>query len=540
MIPLKVAAAFAWFIGFSLCVRAAEWQWSAAEGEARAYLWIPPGCGKVRGLMLANHNMIEQGILEHPKMRETLAELDFAEMWVVPYLDIRFDFNRGAGERFQKLADSLAERSGYREISTVPVVPLGHSACASFPWNFAAWSPERTLAILSIHGDAPQTSLTGYGGPKVEWGGRKIDGIPGLMTMGEYEWTEERRTALRDFVSRNPRAPIAFLGEAGRGHFDYSDRLVEFLSMFLRKSAAARHPLPGQGESLRPVSPEDGWLVEEWHFDGRSPSAPPAACGSYTGDRAKAFWTFDHESAEAIEQYGAMVRGKKPQLLAVWSDERRPEKRSGEPVTPEFLPEKDGITFQLHAGFADAVPGDKQNTNAARWTRLPVGAALGHAAPENIRLSPIVGPVRQTGPRTFQYNPGRAEFTENRRNHDMWILAEHPGDDTFKSVVQQVMVKAIPNGDGKPQHIRFPEIHDVREGTPSVKLEATSDSGEPVHYFVREGPAEVEGDLLRLTRIPPKARFPVEVTVIAWQAGRPREPKLQAAEWVERRFRITR
>lgn len=540
MILLKVAAACAWFLGLSLSAGAAEWQWSAAEGEARAYLWIPPECRKVRGLVLANHNMIEQGILEHPKMRETLAELGFAEMWVVPYLDIRFDFNRGAGERFQKLADSLAERSGYEEISTVPVVPLGHSACASFPWNFAAGRPERTLAVLSIHGDAPQTNLTGYGGPKVEWGDRKIDGIPGLMTMGEYEWSEERRMALREFVSRNPGAPIAFLGEAGRGHFYCSARLVEFLSMFLRKAAAARLPLPGEGEALRPVSPEGGWLVEEWHFDGRSPAASPAAYGSYTGDRAGAFWTFDRESAEATEQYGGLARGKMPQLLAVWSDDSRAEKSCGEPVTPRFLPEKDGITFQLHTGFLDKVPGNKENTNAARWARSPVGSVLGHADAGEIRLSPIVGPVRQTGPRSFQYSPGRAEFMDNRRNHDMWILAEHPGDGTYKSVVQQVMVKAIPNGEGKPQDIRFPEIHDVRAGASSVKLEATSDSGEPVRYFVREGPAEVEGDLIRLTRIPPGARFPMEVTVVAWQSGRAGEPKLQSAAWVERRFRITR
>ena len=35
---------------------------------------------------------------------------------------------------------------------------------ATFPWNFAAWNPERTLAIISYHGDAPRTNLTGYGG----------------------------------------------------------------------------------------------------------------------------------------------------------------------------------------------------------------------------------------------------------------------------------------------------------------------------------------------------------------------------------------
>lgn len=93
---------------------------------------IPPNCKRVRGVVVASHNMIEQGILEHPTMRKTLADLDFAEVWIVPYLDIRFDFNHGVGERFQRIVEALAGDSGYSELSTAPVVPLGYSACASF------------------------------------------------------------------------------------------------------------------------------------------------------------------------------------------------------------------------------------------------------------------------------------------------------------------------------------------------------------------------------------------------------------------------
>ena len=58
--------------------RATVWQWSVADGDARAYLWIPDDCSRVRGLVVANHNMVEQGILEHPRMRETLTRLGFA------------------------------------------------------------------------------------------------------------------------------------------------------------------------------------------------------------------------------------------------------------------------------------------------------------------------------------------------------------------------------------------------------------------------------------------------------------------------------
>jgi hypothetical protein len=46
------------------------------------------------------------------------------------------------------------------------------------------------------------------------------------------------------------------------------------------------------------------------------------------------------------------------------------------------------------------------------------------------------------------------------------------------------------------------------------------------------------GDELQITRIPPRATFPVKVTVVAWQYGRSMEPKIKSAEPVERTFNI--
>jgi hypothetical protein len=43
---------------------------------------------------------------------------------------------------------------------------------------------------------------------------------------------------------------------------------------------------------------------------------------------------------------------------------------------------------------------------------------------------------------------------------------------------------------------------------------------------------------LRFTAIPPRSRFPVKVTVVAWQWGRSIEPKLKSADPVERTFWI--
>ena len=51
-------------------------------------------------------------------------------------------------------------------------------------------------------------------------------------------------------------------------------------------------------------------------------------------------------------------------------------------------------------------------------------------------------------------------------------------------------------------------------------------------------PAEIKGDKLVLTKIPPRAKFPVKVTVVAWQYGRSGEPQVQTAEAVEQSFYI--
>ena len=74
--------------------------------------------------------------------------------------------------------------------------------------------------------------------------------------------------------------------------------------------------------------------------------------------------------------------------------------------------------------------------------------------------------------------------------------------------------------DGQPQEINFPGLNDVYAGyDEEIRLLATSSSGLPVSFYVESGPAIVKGDSLILTGIPPRAKFPVEVTVVAWQYG---------------------
>ena len=52
--------------------------------------------------------------------------------------------------------------------------------------------------------------------------------------------------------------------------------------------------------------------------------------------------------------------------------------------------------------------------------------------------------------------------------------------------------------------------------------------------YVAHGPATVEGNQLKVTEVPARATFPLEIKVVAYQFGRGVEPLVQTAKPVER------
>lgn len=524
---------------------AAEWQWSVpmttvvsseTDDHPRAFLWIPPGCDRVRGVVVGQHNMEEEPILEHQTFRAALKELNFAEVWVTPGFDPLFHFDRGVGGHFDALMRALAAESGYQELEFAPIVPVGHSAAASFPWNFAAWNPARTLAAVSVSGQWPLFKDQTMPG----WDPQKIDGVPGLVTMGEYEWAESRAGEGLKQREQHPHLPLSMLAEPGGGHFDVSDEKVKFLALYVKKAAHHRLPAsspPDRPVELKPIDPaRHGWLVERWHRD-RAPKHSAAPVGSYTGEAKDAFWCFDEEHARAMETYGTHHRGKQPQLVGYLQGGRLvgQNPKSHAQVHLSFEPMDDGLTFKLHGAFLDIVPEGRPE----KWSAKPAGSPITHAGGP-VLLTRICGPVAQTAADTFAIRFSRMGMNNRKRSNEIWLLAAHPGDEHFKRAVQQsVLHFPLRNEAGASQRITFAPIPDQTTDAQQITLQASSDAGAKVHFYVREGPAEVDGDTLCLTAIPPRAKFPVKVTVVAWQWGRTIEPKLKTAEPVERTFLIT-
>lgn len=512
-----------------------EYQWSvpvkgciSAETNANpeAFLWIPPDCQQLRGLIIGQHNMCEEPIFEHAAFRQTMSELGFAILWISPGINQQWDVKEGCQQVLDEAIAVLAETSGYTELKHVPIVPLGHSAMATFPWNFAAWNPKKTLAIISYHGDAPRTNLTGYGRENLEWGrNRNIDGIPGLMIEGEYEWWEARVNPALAFRMMYPQSCVSFLSDVGHGHFDVSDQVVDYICLFLRKAAQYRLPKEqaiDKATELIALNPKKGWLAERWHPDQKK-RAPMASFDQYKGDPHDAFWYFDREMAAATERYYSNENSKQQQFIGfTWKNRLLTfNAASHAQYQTTVEPEADGLTYLLSASFTDS-------TRSQLSDRHTKG---------KIRIDRICGPIRKINDSTFKVQFYRMGANNGKRSNDIWLLASSLGDRTFKSSVQQLNLKIeYPLLVGKRQYILFPGLPDVHVDASPVRLQASSDAGLPIAYYVKAGPATVDGDRLIWTAIPPRAKYPIKVSVIAWQYGQ--KGTIQSAEPVERYFYI--
>lgn len=509
--------AFAVMFG-TINVAAQEYQWSVklpsvvsdeTDGNPDAFLWIPDTCTKVRAIIFSQQNMTEETIFSSSRFRKAMSRLGVAIVWIAPYIDQQWNVKTGCQKAFDKMLDDLSEVSGY-DLNHTPLIPIGHSAMATFPWNFAAWNPERTLAIISYHGDAPRTNLCGYGRENLEWGRtRNIDGIPGLMIEGEHEWWEARVNPALAFRMTYPGSCVSFLCDAGHGHFDATASVLDYISLFISKALTYRTVKDGK---LKGINPADGWLCKRWNSqDKNRPVAAPYYI--YKGDRHDAFWYFDGEIANETERIYKASLGKRYQYIGytVKGKLLNYDRNLHAGTIIDAPLNADGLTFNISAMYTDS-------------TRTT--ATTAHSK-NSIKVTPINGPVIQLNDTTFKIDFYRTGVTNKRRTNEIWLQAIGPGDNAYKAAAQQILVRIPKNiTDGKIQTITFHSLDDIRydgeatsRGSNTIKLSATSSSGLPVNYYVKQGPAIISGNVLTVKSMPPLAKKPAKITVVAWQHG---------------------
>jgi pimeloyl-ACP methyl ester carboxylesterase len=498
-------------------------------GDTHAFLWIPPHATKLRGVLLCPANIIERRICSDPVTRDEAARDNLAMIF----------FQAGWGKNFvntprlvpfiEGMLNQFADKSGYEELRTVPWIPFGHSGNSQFCQALARQKPERTIANVVIKGALPNPDKDGSTSGLV--------GVPILFVTGQFEevappkgvrdaWWDVQMQRFATAKTAVPQALINGIEDRSHGHLNWFPDMAAYVALFIHNAVTARvGSADAPTTTLAEVPFDSGWLADP---DEKAPSAPVKA---YPGDPAKAFWFFNEAQVKAWQVLYDKDRGKKEQLLAFVQDGAVLPFWNGWVVQQmKFEPLPGGDTFTAEAQFRDEVP--KPFADA--------GTKLGHSATGEINYQVLgwAGNIEQVGPKTFRVAFDREGV--NGRTLHVLIGAIHPGDEEYRETVAVATMDLPGSNPGTPQKITFPPIADVPAGTTSLPLKATVDSGRKPDYYVSWGPAEIDGDTLKITDVPDRAKYPIEVSVTAYQWGSASDPKFATAQPVTQVFHIVK
>jgi hypothetical protein len=491
-----------------------------ATTNATAYLWIPEKCRRLRGLLVMGSNVPEHMLVGHPEIRAVCAANDLGIIWSTPsfwYYKAKNEDQNVAGF-LQQLLDGLAKTTGYPEVATVPWLPMGESGHLLMVDALVEAAPDRCMAGIWIKNahlppkNRVTPALVVYGSAQ-EWGQDKVNMRTRWNDLKSYDNVLKQR-------KEHPDWPLSFVVDGGSGHFDVSGRLVNYFAHYIDLVAKARLPKDGSA-AMKPVDMTRGFLAD-LPLPGRE-KYPVTLFPKVAANARAVPWFFDRASAVEAQAIGAINWKAETQIPAFQdaSGKIAPFNFNGiSGIVPEM--EADGITFGLRAVMLDKIP---ENFVGA-------GEPLAKA-PSTPALEWLCGAVEPAGDGRF-----RVALDRTYRQQAIYIAARNKGTTLVRDAVQPVHIDLKPNGEGKPQTITFHPIADVKAGKVSVPLEAQSNSGLPVRFFVVAGPAIVHDGKLVFTKIPPRSQFPITVTVAAWQWGRSAEPKVKTAETVRQTFRI--
>jgi len=499
--------------------------------DHRAYMWIPPDCKHVRGLLIGAQNMQEEPFFEDLVIRKACAESGIGIVWFSPGDDVGVSlyktFKPGAADGVQKALADLAKVSGYSEVENAPLLATAHSASTPFVWGMADAFSSRMIAILPLKG-----WFTGHMTP----------GIPALHISSEYgevggvNWGETYLSDRKQIARLRSEAPDRLIGEAvdiGAGHYEWDSHFAPVIAMFIKKSAQYRlpsnEPLTGP-VMLKAIDPASGWLIDPDKLG--TPGGAGSSYKDWTGDPTTGLWYYDKEMAKTVNDYIIANMAKKPQVVDFLD-------KNGQPIPlittgvsyldVTWLP--DNASFNVSATYLDKSP----------TTKLYDGQSVGHStAPILFKVS--TGGIKQTGPNTFRMWMKRGGVVQQGSPWEPTLMAYSEGDSEYRRADRpgHPWLKLV-NTTGTPQTITFNKISDVTTKTKQITLSAVSSSGLPVQFFTVSGPVEIsDSDNTKLTfqRIPPRSAFPVHVIVGAYQWGRTVAPQIQNGGPVYQEFLI--
>ncbi len=493
-----------------------------ATTSATAYLWIPEHCSHLRGLLVMGTNVPEHMLAGNAEIRAVAAANDLGIVWSSPsfwYYKAKIE-DKTVVSFLQQLLDGLAKVSGYEEVATAPWLPLGESGHLLMVDALVEAAPERCIAGIWLKNphmpphNRTVPALVIFGTAQ-EWGQDKADYKKLWQDTSFYNAVIEQRR-------QNPDWPLSFMIDGKSGHFDVSAELVRYLTHYIDTVAKARLPR-GPQQGLRPVDISKGYLAD-LPVPGHVHRAPRQFAAVPVSERALP-WYFDRRSAVDAQSVAEIDWQAQSPLIGFADGEGKVLPFDFNGITNvKPVMDADGVTFHLRPVLLDKLPDN--------FLHAGEPLAKPRATPT---LEWMCGAVTSAGGDAL-----RVSMDRSYGQQAIYYVARVEASPGVRAGVQPTGIKLEPNHEGAPQTIDFTKLNDVKAGTASIPLEAKSDRGLPVGFFVVAGPAKVVDNRLVFTPIPPRAKFPVEVTVAAWQWGRAAEPKVQTAQTVRQTFLINR
>lgn len=514
------------------------YQYSVPIENRIAYLWIPPNCKQVRGVIISLANMVERDWLEDPIIRKTAAEEGLGIIWIgrgsrsAARSVFTADMKTGAGELLEKMLDDFAGESGYRELKFAPIISMGHSANGQFAWAVPNWNAGRTIAAIPVKTVPMPAKLNFEGvplcyvvGETTEWPQYRVPDPATKPGDRDFFWPVVRSSALA-LREQGDNNLISVVVDPGGGHFDWSSHPAKFISLFIHKACKYRllvNQPKDQPVKLNKISPQSGWLTDT---GGMKPDTHlPAAYVNYKGDQKRAYWFFDRETALAAAAFSGDRKPRKKQMLTfVQNGSPLPVAKLGYAAL-KFEPEQNGITFKVNGAFLTELP----------LELIGAGTKLGHApGPINFRV--VTGPAVQIGPDEF-----RVQFNRGDQGGAIVLQEYHPGNDEYRHAVQPGEIP-IPEklAKGAEQQIAFPAIADQKISVQAIPLNAVSSSKLPVNYYVVSGPAIIEDGKIKIKQVPVNSKYPIKITIVAYQWGKMSVPQYQSASPVTQSFLLNK
>lgn len=522
-----------------------DWQWytsiSTVDNKGSVYnltpyLWIPPTCQKVNAVFVASTAVLEQILVEDPDIRAVCAKRGIAILWSS---DNFYHDDVTASGQIQTMLNVFSSLTGYTELKSAPWIVTGHSGTNPMPRYIIKNTPAN-IAFGIINkataqcGNGTTVPVLSTNGEFMEWDSYSKDLTANITTESSYGDVRNQRNTYGQ--------PLSYFFDPNTGHFDCSKPLTRNIAMWMDDIFALRFDSHG---NMIAIDQTKGWITG-------------LPCAGYTADK---FAPIPYTNQATGNLTLAQVKA------AAWYPSQRTAQAAYDMANVSMTRTTQVTGFADAAGLYDAqaywwraimykIPftlnadGHSVTLNTVPYYRMPNrtdyqdnaytpnqsffnkadNSFTNSGNPSQIEI--CSGNWKQTGANSFEYIP--------RFKSTNYFIVRQQGDATYRSSVQAGNVNLTAVSGGTANTITFNAIPNQSYASLSpLTLAATSTAGITVRYFVNSGPAHVSGNQLIFDKdsIPPRAHFPIPVTVTAYHMGTA-SPLVNTATSVSRTFYI--